>query len=439
MKEKNNKNYILFWFSQSGSQLGSAMTGFALVIWAYKQTNSAMAVSLLTFFSYLPYILISIFAGAFVDTHKKKSIMLWSDTVSVLCSFFVLMLYATGNLQIWHIYIVNTVTGFMNAFQSPASTVAIGLLVPKEKYSKVSGLNSVSTSLIMVATPMLAASISSFLGLGGILFIDIVTFCFAFVFLLVFICIPEATINKENFKKNSVLQGCKEGFIFLIKHKGMLYMILSMALLNFFSRLTYENILPAMILSRSGGNNHILGIVSSILGIGGIFGGLLVMLFKTPKSSIKMIYFSAAFSFLFGDLLMGVGQNVFVWMFAALAASIPIPFINAGQNVLMYNAVPIEMQGRVFAVRNAVQYFTIPIGILLGGALADYVFEPFMNSSSDFAIVLQKIVGSDVGSGMALMFLCTGILGFVSSLICYKNNQIRVLEKLKSINQTKTQ
>lgn len=439
MKEKNNKNYILFWFSQSGSQLGSAMTGFALVIWAYEQTNSAMAVSLLTFFSYLPYILVSVFAGAFVDTHKKKSIMLWSDTISVLCSFFVLMIYMVGKLQVWHIYIVNTITGFMNAFQSPASTVAIGLLVPKEKYSKVSGLNSFSSSLIMVATPMLAASISSFLGLGGILFIDIATFCFAFVILLVFIYIPEAITNRENSKKNSVLHGCKEGFAFLLKHKGMLYMILSMALLNFFSRLTYENILPAMILARSGGNNHSLGIVSSILGIGGILGGLLVMLFKTPKSSIKVIYFSAAFSFLFGDLLMGVGQNVFVWMFAALAASIPIPFINAGQNVLMYNTVPKEMQGRVFAVRNAVQYFTIPIGTLLGGVLADYVFEPFMNSSSDFAIALQKIVGIGPGSGMALMFLCTGIFGFISSLICYKNKQIRVSEKLKSINQTKTE
>lgn len=438
MKEKNKKNYILFWLSQSVSQLGSAMTGFALIIWAYAQTNSVMSVSLLAFFSYLPYILVSVFAGVFVDTHKKKSIMLWSDTVSVLCSFVILMLYAVGKLEIWHIYLINTVTGFMNAFQSPASTVAIGLMVPKEKYSKVSGLNSFSSSLIMVATPMLAASISSFLGLGGIILIDIATFCFAYVILLMFINIPETISNKKNSNSKSVLHGCKEGFNFLLKHRGILYIILSMALLNFFSRLTYENILPAMILARSGGNNHILGIVSGVLGIGGILGGLLVILFKTQKSCIKMIYFSAAFSFLFGDLLMGIGQNVFVWIFAALMASMPIPFINAGQNVLMYNTVPKEMQGRVFAVRNAVQFFTIPIGILLGGALADYVFEPFMNSSSDLAIALQKIVGMGSGAGMALMFLGTGILGFIFSLICYKNKQIRVLEKLKSINLTKT-
>lgn len=57
MNKKSKRSYLLFWLSQSVSQLGSSMTGFSLVIWAYKQTDSAMAVSLLVFFSYLPYIL----------------------------------------------------------------------------------------------------------------------------------------------------------------------------------------------------------------------------------------------------------------------------------------------------------------------------------------------------------------------------------------------
>lgn len=81
----------------------------------------------------------------------------------------------------------------------------------------------------------------------------------------------------------------------------------------------------------------------------------------------------------------------------------------------MYNKIPTEMQGRVFAVRNAVQYCTIPIGIVLGGVLADYVFEPFMLSDNKLALLLQKIVGS----GMAVMFLCTGVLGFLTSVLFY--------------------
>jgi hypothetical protein len=141
------------------------------------------------------------------------------------------------------------------------------------------------------------------------------------------------------------------------------------------------------------------------------------------------MYFSAAFSFVFGDLLMGAGQNIFLWIIAALSASIPIPFVSAGQNVIMYNAIPTEMQGRVFAVRNAVQYFTIPIGILLGGVLADFVFEPFMGMQGSASAVLQKIVGKGPGSGMALMFVCTGILGFTASMVWYKNKHIQELKQ----------
>ncbi len=79
---QNFKRYIIFWLSQSLSQLGSAMTGFALVLWAYTQEGSAMTVSLMSFFNYMPYTIVSLFVGAFVDKHKKKSIMLVSDSVS---------------------------------------------------------------------------------------------------------------------------------------------------------------------------------------------------------------------------------------------------------------------------------------------------------------------------------------------------------------------
>jgi len=427
MKDNKFRNFILFWLSQSVSQLGSSMTSFALILWAYKQTSSAMSVSLMTFFSYLPYIIISIFAGAFIDTHKKKKIMLCSDTIAAICSMTVWILLFTGNLEIWYIYIVNSINGFMNAFQSPASMVAVGIMVPKDKYTKASGMNSFTNSLLTVVTPMLAAFISSYWGLVGVISIDILTFIFAFIVLVFFIHIPEQ-LKKERDNKHNIFCGCREGITFLLQHKGVWYVIISMACLNFFSRLTYENILAPMILARSGGNYNVLGVVSGILGIGGIVGGLIVSLIKLPSINLKLIYFSAAFSFAVGDLLMGLGQNSYVWCIAAIAASVPIPFINAGQNSIMYNKIPQEMQGRVFAIRNAVQYCTIPISLLLGGALADYVFEPLMTSDNKFSVVLQKIVGSGEGSGMAIMFLCTGVLGFITSILWYRNKNIRILE-----------
>lgn len=422
--EKNFRKYIFLWLSQSVSGLGSSMTGFALVLWSYEQSHSAMSVSLMSFCNYVPYVVLSLFVGTFIDRHRKKIIMLVSDSIAAAGSLAVLVLAATGCLAVWNIYVVNVIIGVTNAFQQPASAVAAGRLVPEEKISNVSGMNSFSGNLIVVFSPMLAAVLFAAGGLPLILLIDLASFAIAFCVLLFFIVIPELPPEQRN---DSPFVGIAEGFAFLKQEKGILYIMVTMALINFFSRLTYENILSPMILARSGESSTTLGVVNACMGTGGIAGGIIVSVKKEGRRKATAIYVSAALSFLFGDLLMAAGRNVFWWSVAAIAASLPIPFIMANQNAILYKKIPPVMQGRVFAVRNAVQYSTIPIGIILGGYLADYVFEPLMNSGSKPAEMLEKITGGGSGSGMAAMFLCTGICGFLVSMTACFNREIRKL------------
>lgn len=419
--DKNFKKYIVFWLSQSVSQLGSQMTGFALILWAYTQSKSAMTVSLMSFFNYVPYILVSVVAGSFVDRHRKKTVMLVSDSIAAVCSLAVLLLSVSGALRMYQIYAVNFVIGLMNAFQQPASAVAMGKLVPEEKIAQASGMNSFSGNLVMVLAPVLSASLFAFGGLWIVLLIDLMSFAAAFFVLLVLIRIPQDDVLMAD--KQSVFAGCSEGFSYLRRNKLIFTVIITMALLNFFSRLTYENILSPMILARSGNDSVVLGIVNAVMGIGGIVGGILVASGRFSGDGIRMIYLSAMLSFLLGDLTMGVGRGVLAWSFAGLMASLPIPFINAGQNMIMYRDVPARLQGRIFAVRNAIQFSTIPVGILLGGFLADYVFEPFMRRQGILAQLLSLIVGEGEGSGMAVMFLCTGILGSLFSLLFYPSSK----------------
>ncbi|MDO4275059.1 MAG: MFS transporter [Eubacteriales bacterium] len=419
------KKYIVFWLSQALSQLGSSMTGFTLILWMYEKNGSAMTVSLMSFFNYIPYIMASLFAGSFVDSHNKKKIMLVSDSIAALCSAIVFVLSVRGELQIWNIYLVNFISGFMNAFQGPASAVAIGKIVPKDKIKQVSGMNSFSGNLVTVISPVLAASLFAFGGLPLIIIVDLASFGFAFLVLAFVLKIPEEKRLKN--EKNSVFTGTREGLAYLSSHQGIFMIILTMALLNFLSRLTYENILSPMILARSGNNHEVLGMVNAAMGVGGIIGGIIVSSGKIKGNSVKMIYVSAMLSFLLGDVMMGAGRTAIVWSFASVAASLPIAFINAGQMDLLYRNVPGEMQGRIFAVRNALQFSTIPIGILSGGFLADYVFEPLMQTDTIPVKALQQIVGTGAGSGMAVMFLCTGVTGAVFSVISYRNKSIRSL------------
>ena len=365
--QANFKTFIVFWLSQTVSQLGSAMTGYALVLWVYGQTNSALSVSLLTLCSYAPYVLVSVFAGGFVDRHRKKSIMLCTDTVAFLCTFLIAALLLLNRLSVPWIYLVNAITGFMNAFQSPASDVANGRLVPQDKLTKMSGLQSISGSAVSLASPMLAAFLMSTFGIASVLLADVGTFLFAAGVLLFFIRIPgDDAVNrvqKRGFE--TPFAGLREGLAFLKQDAAVRTMILVFAALNFFSRISYENVLSPMILSRSG-SRQVLG-------------------------------------------------------------------LDSGGQYLLYTHVPKEVQGRIFAVRNALQFAAIPAGIFLGGVLADRAFEPFMAGTSLAAQAFAQLVGQGAGSGMVVMFLTTGTCG----LLCCTAGYIALSCVLKKQNGMK--
>lgn len=138
------------------------MTSFALILWVYHQQHTATSIALLSFFTYLPSILFCFIAGTLADQWNKKKIMLVSDLFAALSTLAIAILFSTGALQVWHLYVANVVNSFMNAFQNPASYVAVGLLVPKEQYVRASGLQALSGSLIRILTPPLASAILSF-------------------------------------------------------------------------------------------------------------------------------------------------------------------------------------------------------------------------------------------------------------------------------------
>lgn len=426
-------NYILFWLSQAVSQLGTALTGFALIFWIYGQTKSVMTLSLMIFCYYVPYVVVSIFAGAVVDRSKKKKILIISDLISFLTAALLLVFFLTGNVTIWMVYMVNIINGLTGAFQSPASSLVVRLLVDKGKLEKVSGLNSFTSSLIIVMTPVLAASFKALIGVVGILVLDMLTFLFAFLVLLFGIKLKNDKVSHDSLTVKSLLEDTKVGIHYIWHNKGIKTLIMSMAMINFFSRLTYENTLTALILFRTGGNEMVLGLVSGVIGVGGIIGGLIVASMPMPKNKSKQLYGFAFISFLLGDIPMGFANTPVAMCIAGLVASLPIPMIGAAQNVIMYTHVPDQIQGRVFAARNTLQFFTIPVGTLLGGFLAEYVFEPFMSNPSTKIKPLLNLVGTGSGTGIALMFIIIGILGALFCLFLYRN---KVMISLGQIDVT---
>ncbi|HCD42201.1 MAG TPA: MFS transporter [Lachnoclostridium sp.] len=420
------RTFLILWITQSFSALGSAMTNFALVIWSYQQQGSALTTSLLAICSYAPYVLLSIFAGALSDRWNKKATMLLSDSFAALCTVSVLILLTTGKLQIWHLYLINTLNGLMNTVQQPASDVSISLLAPKKHYQKVSGMRSLSNSLITVLTPMLATSMLAFAGIRFVILFDLITFVTAFISLLCFVKIPQVTDGSSTVNE-TVLQSAKSGLRYLRDNRGILDLILFLAVINFTASI-FNAALPAMILSRAGGGELALGMVNTVTGIATMFGSILVSILPPPKSRVRVICNCLLFSMSTENFILAFGKSTPIWCFGAILGWIFIPVMNANMDVLFRTKIPIEMQGRVYSARNTLQFFTIPLGYLCGGVLVDRVFEPFM-AEQPAGSLWTALFGIEKGSGAALLFLVIGILGALSCLPFRADRNIWKLEK----------
>ena len=405
------KDFYILWSTQSLSQLGSAMTSFALTLWLYEKTGSALSTAALTICTYAPYVVMSIFAGALSDRFDKKKTMLVCDALAAFTTVLVFALYRTDALSVWHLYAVNAFSGLMNTVQQPASEVAYTLVIPKEHYQRTSGMQSLSRSLISIGNPLLASALYGFAGLDAVIAVDLITFGIAFLALLFLIRLPE--LPSEVKTEANVLQLAKEGLRFLKQNPLVLYVILFMSGVNLIAS-AFDAVLPALVIPRSG--NSTLGVVTSCSGVAMVLGSLIVSVMPKPKDRVRMIYLTMLFSLGIENFLLAFSRSPVVWCVGQIIGWMLVPVMSANQNVIMRNTIPVSLQGRVFACRNTLQFFTIPIGLAFGGFMVDHVCEPLMaaNQNTEWLILL---FGSGKGSGAALMMFTLGVAGIVLCLV----------------------
>ena len=409
IKRNKLRDFYILWSTQSLSQLGSGITAFALTVWLYDKTGSSLSTAALRICSYLPYVLMSIFAGALTDRWNKKLTMLVCDTLAALTTITVFILYKTDSLAVWHLYALNAVSGLMNTVQQPTSEVANTILIPKEYYQKTSGLRSFSRSLISIFTPLIAPALYVLFGLEVVVAVDLFTFAVAFFALAVFIRLPETGSKKDE----STLKMAKEGLGFLKRTPMILTLILFMAGVNFVAS-AFDAVLQGYVLPNPRGGKAVLGIVTSCAGIAMVLGSLLVSVLPKPKDRVKVVYITMLFSLGIENFMLAFCRLPVLWCLSQIIGWILVPVMSANLDIILRSTVPVDLQGRVYACRNTLQFFTIPIGLFWGGLMVDNVCEPFMAAHSDSSI-LTMLFGNGKGSGAALMML---ILGVIGSALC---------------------
>jgi DHA3 family macrolide efflux protein-like MFS transporter len=419
--------FTVVWIGQVVSLLGTAMSTFALTLWVYEITGKATPLALIGFFFLVPTVALGPFVGVLVDRGNRKLMMMVSDLAAALVTLIVLILYATGHLQIWHLYATATISGIFQGFQWPAYSAAISLMLPKEHYARANGMLDMAGNASEIVAPLLAGALIGPIGLVGVLILDLVSAAVA-VGTLLFVRVPQPPRTEAGREgEGSFLKEAAYGFRYIFARPSLLGLQTVFLIGNLFSGLSWV-IFPAMILGRTGSDKLILASVMSAGAIGGLVGGLVMSAWGGPKRRVHGVLLGWCLGGLFGELVLGVGRALPVWMAGAFVGAFFGPVLNGSNQAIWQAKVAPDVQGRVFTARQFIAWLVLPISELLAGPLADRVLEPAMAAGGRLVPLFGWLVGSGTGAGMGLLFVLTGVMAAVVGLGGYLFPAVRNAE-----------
>ncbi len=407
--------FTLVWLGQLVSVLTTQMSGFALSIWIYEKTNSATALGLAQVFFITPFLIISPIAGAMVDRYDRKWMMALSDLSAGVATLALLGLQAAGMLEIWHLYAAALLQGLGNAFQWPAYSAAISLMVPKEQLGRANGMMSLIEAGPAVLAPLMAGALLPIIGLTGILGLDVVTFVVAVLVLIVVVVPKPQTSSVGAQASGSILKEAAFGFRYIFARPGLLGLQLIFFFGNLFLGVT-NTLTQPLVLAKTSNNELTLGLVLSVGAIGSVAGAVLMSAWGGFKRRVYGVL-SGWMVVAVGVLIFGLSSSVPGWIIGAAIMFGVSPIMNASNQAIWQSKVEPDVQGRVFSARRLIAWFSNPISPLIAGVLADQVLEPGMRAGGALAPVFSPLVGSGPGSGMALMFvLVAGLTALMGSI-----------------------
>jgi MFS family permease len=372
----------------------------------------------------LPYLLVTPFAGALADRWNRRWLMILSDTGAGLGTLGLFLLMSGNVLEIWHVYLLTALSSAFSAFQWPAYAAATTMLVPKEQLGRASGLTQMSEAISRLLSPAIAGALFLTIGLRGIMLIDFITFAFAVVTLMV-VRIPHPTRTVTGtVEEGSFLREAVVGWTYVRARPGLFGLLLYFAVGNFFLAMIGPLILPLMLNLSSA---DVVGISSSIIGLGMLAGTLLMSTWGGPERRVNGILFFGGWIGVF-LALAGVRPSIPMITLAAFGVMFGVPLASGCSQALWQGKVAADVQGRVFAVRRMVAASMSPLALVLAGPLADNVFEPLLMDEGALVGSVGRVIGTGPGRGTGFIFILLGMFLVVATLLAYSHPRLRHLE-----------
>ncbi len=403
---------------------------FAVTFWAYLETQSVLATSIIGGSYMLLVAIFSIIFGTIVDHHKKKSVMLFSGV-------FTLVTFALGTLVFWlspasaitnlagplfwlfaGILLIGAVVENM---RNIALSTTVTLLVPDGMRDKANGMVGTVQGVAFMVTSVFSGLSIGFLGMGWTLIVALVLTAIALAHLVLVVQIPEKKIFHD-----PELEGKKidlKGSIAAIKAvPGLVWLI-------FFT--TLNNLVGGVFMALMDPYGLTLfdvkvwGIVLGITSTGFIIGGIIVAKKGLGKSPLRtMLLINVAVATLGG--LFTIREWWWLYALGMLIFMCLMPIAEAAEQTILQKVVPLKRQGRVFGLAQAVESGSAPISAFMIGPIAQFGLIPFMNTQAG-KDMFGWLLGSGQARGIALVFLCASILMLIIVLWAFTTKSYRKL------------
>ncbi|WP_107666506.1 MFS transporter [Cyanothece sp. BG0011] len=422
--------FFIIWLGQLASLIGSEMTNFAVTIWAWETTGQATPLSLLLFFSQTPKILAALFAGVIVDRFDRKQLLMIGDGVAGLSTIVILLLFLTNDLQIWHLYLTGAINGLFSQIQTLTFLPLIALMVPKKHYTRASAMNGVQQGIAYTVAPMSAGFLYAYIGFSGVLTVDLITFIIA-IATIIYVRIPPGStpenITQKFLNWETFFQELTFGFNYL-SQRPSLVALLSIFLVHLFILNTNVAILSPMVLARSGTQEKVLGTVMMIFGIGNMLSAVFMTIWGGTKNRVNNLLLGRGLQL--GSLMMlGLFPDPIIWIIFAFSGGFFALFPGSFYQSIWLSKVDTSVQGKVFATRSLISQIVLTLALVIGGPMADYLFEPAMEKGAVLANLLGGIFGTGEGAGMALQCALLSAIGVLLCLLGYRLPLLQNLEK----------
>ncbi len=426
MKEKNGFFvFLVIWFGQLISSIGSGLTSFGLNVYVFQKTGSAAACSAVMLCAFLPMVVLTPVAGILADRHSRKTLMLIGDSFSVFGLFLMLASILLGEDTTVFICICVFSSAVFSSLMDPAYKSTVTDLLTAEEFSKAGGLIQLASGAKFLISPALAGIIMKLGGIEWILMMDICTF---FLTLFSVLYAGKFMDKRQGFKANrkvSFVVDFEQGWRDLVRNKGVMALLWIATVITFYIGYV-ETLLTPMLLELT--DSSTLGVITSVSAVGMLITSLLIGMKGLKKNYVKTLSTSFA---IMGLMISCVGiiTNLYMITAAGFLFFSMIPIANTCIDVLIRSNLEKDSQGRLWGLISFISQIGYILAYALAGPLADYVFNPLFYEKGILAQNIGKIVGVGEERGIGFMMVLCGISLFIFSIMMKRNKEINKVEK----------